>query len=214
MTTPDLMLEPGGDSLFGAVQRNASRILVAAVALAVVGAGAYFYRDSQATKNVAGERAYFLAQQSVASGNIPLATTDLRKAADRFRGTAAGNQAAFALAQLLYDQGKYTEGFSALERVDAATAAERASKDALLAAGLEGQGKFTDAAARYDAAAKAARFSNERALMRASQARALMAAGKKAEARAIWVELKSDPESALADEAKIRIGELSAAPAS
>jgi predicted negative regulator of RcsB-dependent stress response len=213
MTSSDLLLESRADSLLGAAQRNSSRILMAAVAVAAIAVGTYFYRDSQATKNAAGERAYFQAQQSVSSGNIPLATTDLRKAADRYRGTSAGNQSAFSLAQLLYDQGKYTEGVAAVERVEPKTDAERASRESLIAAGLEGQGKFADAAGRDAAAAAASKFPNERSILRASQARALMAAGKKADARAIWLELSKDPDSPLADEAKIRIGELSAVPA-
>lgn len=213
MTGPDLFLEDRADSIVGSLQRHGKSILALAVGAGALAIGAYFYNSAQATKNVAGERAYFQAQQSIASGNVPLATTDLRKASDRYRGTPAGSQATFALAQLLYDQGKYAEGITALERVEAGSDAERASKEALIAAGLEGRGSFAEAAARYQAAAKATQFRGERDLLRASAARALMAAGKKAEARALWTELATDKDGALADEAKIRLGELNAAPA-
>jgi predicted negative regulator of RcsB-dependent stress response len=202
------------DSLLGGIQLHAKKILAGAVGLAAIAGAAYLYNASEATKSVAAERAYYLAQQSVASGNIPLATTDLRKAADRYKGTPAGNQAALALAQLLYDQGKYAEGIAAAERVAAEGDAERASKEALIAAGLEGQRKFVEAAARYRAASAASKLASEKASLRASEARALMAGGKSEEARVIWAELSADPASTLADEAKIRLGELTAKPAS
>ena len=202
------------DSLLGAIQLHSKKILVAAVGLAAIAGATYLYNASEATKSVAAERSYYLAQQSVASGNIPLATTDLRKTADRYKGTPAGNQAALALAQLLYDQGKFAEGIAAAERVTPESDSERASKEALIAAGLEGQRKFVEAAARYRAASGASKLASEKASLRASEARALMAAGKSEEARVIWAELSEDPMSTLADEAKIRLGELTAKPAS
>lgn len=208
-----LSMQDRADSLVGALQRHSKKILAAAVGLAAVAGGFYLYNASEATKGVAAERAYYQAQQSVASGNLPLATTDLRKAADRYRGTPAGNQAALALAQLLYDQGKFAEGIAAAERVSPDTDAQRASKEALIAAGLEGQRKFAEAAARYRAASGASTLPSEKAALRANEARALTAAGKGAEARAIWTELSADPVSPLADEAKIRLGELMAKPA-
>ena len=207
-------MQDRADSIVGSLQYHSKKILAGAIGLAAAAGAFYLYNASEATKGVAAERAYYQAQQSVASGNIPLATTDLRKAADRYRGTPAGNQAALALAQLLFDQGKFAEGVAAIERVDPKTDAERGSKLATLAAGLEGQGKFAEAAARYQEAAKASRLAGEKASLRASEARALMAAGRRDAARAIWAELSKDPVGTLADEARIRLGELTAKPAS
>ena len=208
-----LTMQDRTDSLLGSLQLHSKKILAGAVGLAAVAGGVYLYNASEATRGVAAERAYYLAQQSAASGNIPLATTDLKKAADRYEGTSAGNQAALALAQLLYDQGKFAEGVAAAERVSPATAAQRASKEALIAAGLEGQRKFAEAAARYRAAAGATTMASEKAALRANEARALTAAGRTDDARAIWAELSADPVGPLADEAKIRLGELTAKPA-
>ena len=212
MTSP-YSAQERADSIVGSLQLHSKKILAVAVGLAAIAGGFYLKNANDATKAVAAERAYFQAQQSVASGNIPLATTDLRKAADRYRGTSAGNQAAFALAQLLYDQGKFADGIAAAERVEPANVAERASKAATIAAGLEGQRKFVDAAARYREAAATAELASEKAMLRASEARALMAGGKGADARVIWAELAKDPTGTLADEARIRLGELTAKPA-
>lgn len=213
MNIADLTLEERADSLMGSLQRHSTKLLAGAIGIAALLGAVYFYNSSQATTALAAERAYYQAQQSLASGNVPLATTDMRKAADRFRGTPSGNQAALALAQLLYDQGKYAEGIAAIERIEPKSDAERASKEAVTAAGLEGQSKFVEAAARYRAAAAETKFATEKTTLRASEARALTAGGKKAEARAIWAELVKDPNRGVADEAKIRLGELSAAPA-
>ncbi len=202
------------ESLMGSLQLHSKKVLAGAIGLAAIAGAAYFYNAAEATKKVAAERAYYLAQQSVASGNVPLATTDLRKTVDRYAGTPGGNQAALALAQLLYDQGKHDEGIAAAERASPETDSDRASKEATIAAGLEGQRKFADAAARYGAAATASALPSEKSALRANQARALMAAGKSEAARAIWTELSTNPFGALADEAKIRLGELTAKPAS
>jgi len=118
MTLPDLTLEERADSLVGWVQTHTKQLAAVALGAGALVVAAYFYNASESTKNVAAERAYDQARQSIVSGNIPLATTDLRKAADRFRGTAGGTHAAFALAQLLYDQGKYADGLAVLGKAE------------------------------------------------------------------------------------------------
>ena len=213
MTVP-YSAQDRADSIVGSLQQHSKKILAAAVGVAAIVGAFYLKNANDATKAAAAERAYYQAQQSVASGNVPLATTDLRRAADRYRGTPAGNQSAFALAQLLYDQGKFAEGVAAVERIEAKTDTERASKAATVAAGLEGQRKFVEAAARYREAASVSTLSAEKSSLRASEARALMAAGGGDQAQVIWAELAKDPVGTLADEARIRLGELTAKPAS
>ncbi|HVE78986.1 MAG TPA: hypothetical protein VNA89_09005, partial [Gemmatimonadaceae bacterium] len=69
-----------------------------------------------------------------------------------------------------------------------------------------------DAARRYEDAAEATRFTNERAQHLASAARAKRAAGDAPGALRVWEELARDPQSPLAPEARLRVGELSATP--
>lgn len=209
----EFTMQERAQSLMGSLQRHTNKILAAAVGLAAVAGAAYMYRASEATKRVAAERSYYQAQQAVVSGNVPLATTDLRRTVNTYRGTPGGNQAAVALAQLLYDQGKYAEGIAVAEQISPESASERASMAAVIAAGYEGQRKFDQAAERYRAAAEATNLPSERAAMKANEARALMAAGKAEAARTIWAELAKDPLGPLADEARIRLGELTAKPA-
>src|SRR5438132_3388125 len=76
----------------------------------------WFYSRSRALQVANAERALANAQQSVASGNMALAQTDLQKVFSRYDNTSAGVQAAMLLAQLDYNQGKYQDGISVLQK--------------------------------------------------------------------------------------------------
>ncbi len=187
----------------------------ALLALAVAIGGVWFYQRSRALKQQHAETAYFQARQAAAAGNLPLAVADLKKVATRYEGTRGGTQAAMFLAQNLYEQKKHKEGISELKR--ALTGAPNdfvASIHVLMANGHEELGEFGPAAEEYETAATAAKFPAEKAQYRASAARAYMAGGKSAEAKAIWTELAADETGAGAAEAKVRLGELSARPMS
>jgi predicted negative regulator of RcsB-dependent stress response len=202
------------DSIMGWFSLNSKQALMVLGVVALVVAGWWFYSRSQTLKAEKAEKAYYQALQSIGSGNTPLAVSDLRKLSVRYAGTRAAIQASIALAQLLYEDGKYAEGLAELNKVDEGKARKVFMGSALhrlKAAGLEQQGKFADAAAEYGKAADAASFPADRSLYKGDQARALTTAGKRAEAKAIWTELAQDEQSAVAAEAKVRLGELSAA---
>lgn len=202
------------DSLMGWFHLNSKQALGILGALALVIGGWWFYSRSQALKAEKAEKAYFQALQSVGSGNMPLAISDLRKLTVRYEGTRPAIQGSIALAQLLYDQGKYAEGLSELNKVDEGDADKAflaSGLHRLKAAGLEQQAKFSEAAAEYGKAADASSFPADKSLYMGDQARALTSAGKRAEAKAIWTELAQDEKSAVASEARVRLGELSAA---
>ena len=80
------------------------------------------------------------------------------------------------------------------------------------AAGYEELKDFTAAAEQYKQAAEATRFPADKAQYQASAARTFAAAGKFSEAKAIWAELAKDETSPMAAEARVRLGELDAAP--
>ena len=191
------------------------RVIIGVVALAVLFGGAWFYRRSTQIKAGRAESAYFQARQAMASGNAPLALTELRNVTTRYEGTAGAAQAALAIAQILYDEGKYAEGIAALEKVAGSRPKELAAAiHVMRAAGHEGLKQFDQAAAEYQAAAEVTRFPNDASAFRASAARALMAGGKPDAARAIWAELAAEPEGSMVSEARVRLGELTAKPAS
>jgi len=61
-------------------------------------------------------------------------------------------------------------------------------------------------------AADVTRFPADKAEYRASAARSYAAAGKVAEAKAIWTDLAKDDTGPMAAEARVRLGELEAKP--
>lgn len=186
------------------------------VALGVIGVGGYYmYRQGQQTKAQAADRAYLQAQNSVASGNTPLAQSDLKKIVDRYPGTLAAVQASMLLAQLQYEQGKYADGIATLEKArGSAPKTMVPGLHSLVAAGYEDQQKHDLAAAEYQKAADATPYELDKQKYLADAARSLAAAGKTEEARKIWAQLAEDPTGPTAGEARVRLGELEAKPAS
>jgi len=203
-------------TFFDWLQRNSRLIGIGAALVAVAGAGYWFYLRSAEIKRLNAERGLNQAKQSMAAGNAALATTDLQRVATRYKGTASGAQAAMLLAQLNFDQGKFAEGVQILQpyQTPGASGDNLASVHSLVADGQLAEGKVEDAASTYAKAAEATKLPGSRALLRAKQARALMTAGKNAEAKAIWEDLARDPDaSVVANEANIRLGEILAQPA-
>jgi predicted negative regulator of RcsB-dependent stress response len=191
------------------------RVIMGIVAIALLFGGAWFYRRSTQIKAARAESAYFQARQAMASGNAPLALSDLRNVVTRYEGTAGAAQAALAIAQILYDEGKYREGIVELDKAARSRPEELAAAiHVMRAVGHEGLKQFDQAAAEYQVAAEVTRFPNDASTFRASAARALMAGGKPEAARAIWAELAAEPEGSMVSEARVRLGELTAKPAS
>ena len=185
----------------------------AAIAVAAILGGYWFYQRSQSIKAQRAESAYFQARQSAAAGNLPLAVSDLQKVVVRYEGTRAGTQAALSLAQALYFQKKFKEGIAALKKAESSTPGEfRASIHVLEAAGYEELKDFVAAAEQYNLAAKATEFPVDRAKYQAAAARDYAVAGKTEEAKRIWSELAKDDTKPEAAEARVRLGELTAKP--
>lgn len=182
------------------------------VAVVLIGAGGWFYLRSEAIKGQRAEAAYESAIQSVASGNLPLAQSDLKKAATRYAGTNGGNESSMALAKIYYQQNKFQDGIDALKAPAAEKGDMQYEARLLVASGYEGLTKWAEAAKEYESAAAIARFDADKASAMAMAARAYQAGGNKAAATKIWTDLLADPKSSFATEAQIRLGELQAAP--
>ena len=189
------------------------RVLIGVAAIVLLFLGAWFYRSSSQKKALRAETAYFQARQAMASGNAPLALTDLRNVMARYEGTAGAAQAALTAAQILYDEGKYREGIVELDKAARSRPQELAAAvHVMRGVGFEGLKQFDRAAAEYLAAAEVTRFPNDASSFKASAARAYMAGAKPDSARAIWTELAAEPEGLMVSEAKVRLGELTASP--
>lgn len=178
------------------------------VVIIAIGAGVWFYLRSESIKSQHAETAFQAAIQSVSAGNIPLAESDLKKAAARYEGTNGGAQASMALAKIYYQQDKYQDGIAALTKVAGDGGDLQYGARLLVAGGYEGLKKWVEAAKEYEAAAAAARFDADRNGAKAMAARSYEAGGDKASAVRLWTEIASD--STYSTEAKIRLGELQA----
>src|ERR1051325_295514 len=118
MTTPDIddLTRDDPQDLMQWLDVN-RRWLTIATAIIVVGGGSWWvYNQSQMNKEVNASKALLLAQQSMNSGNPALAKSDLEKMTARYGGTAAGSEGAMLLAQLDYDQARFQEGITILDR--------------------------------------------------------------------------------------------------
>jgi predicted negative regulator of RcsB-dependent stress response len=195
---------------------NSKLVTGAVIAIAVVVGGWWFYTRSQHLKAERAERAFYAAEQSMAAGNMPLAESDLRKMITRYDGTPAARQAVLTLAQLEYDQGKHQEGITILKNAMGKLESSKefgASGHIMMAAGYEQLRKFVEAAAEYEAAAKLARFDQDRQRYESLAANAYLLGGRKEDAKRIWTVLAADSKGTVAGEARVRLGELLAAPA-
>jgi tetratricopeptide (TPR) repeat protein len=197
--------------------RNNSKVWMVAAGILVVAVVVYIFvgRLRLITNNNA-ERALNSAKQSLGSGNLPLAQSDLDKVYSRYGSTPAGVEAALLLAGLDYDAGKVQDGITLLEKVAGSGAAS--SVQATIRS-LEGDGyaqmkKLGEAAKQYEAAAAATSFETEKASLRAKAARTYEQAGDTATAHKLWSQLATDPSAeSVASEARVRLGELTARPA-
>lgn len=194
-------------ALFDAHKRHLAYALLA-VLLAL--AGYWFYLRSRALKTAHAETAYEQAMQSAASGNIPLAESDLRKAAVRYAGTDGGAEAALSLAKLEYQQRKWQAGIAALQQTAGHGGDMQFDARMLIGAGYEGLNQPARAAQTYEEAARVARFPSDAAGARAMAARAYETAGNRAAAIRLWTELAHDANGGYAGEAAVRLGELQA----
>jgi predicted negative regulator of RcsB-dependent stress response len=182
--------------------------------LVAVGLGVWLWMQSRAARERNASIDLLSVSQTIQSGNVALAQSDLEKLVARYEGTNAAAQAAFELANIYYGQGQFDRGIAVLQRL------ARSSDDALVkamaengvAAGYEGAGKFADAAGHYRTAADLTRLEDERDIYLANAARAYQAAGNEGEAVAIWRRL-AESEGTQAAEARVRLGELTAEPA-
>lgn len=186
----------------------------AVIALAAI-AGTWYTMRAKSIKLENADRQLLVAKQSVASGNVPLAESDLQKVADRYAGTTAGAEAGLMLGQLRLEKGDFQGAADYLKglasRLDGPNAA---AAKGLLGDAYSQLNKPAEAAAEYESASSTTTMPSEKAFYLARAGNAYMTANKNADARRIWEALaKQDDNPAVAAEAKLRLGALEAQPA-
>jgi predicted negative regulator of RcsB-dependent stress response len=203
------------DAFFLWIQTHMRKIAVAGIVIVALGLGAWLWRQSRVARERNASIDLLAAAQTIQSGNLALAQADLEKLVARYEGTNAATQASLELATIYYQQGQYDKGIAMLEQLRGSSgdAQVKALAENGIGAGHEGAGRFADAAQHYQRAAELTRLADERDQYLANAGRAYMSAGNKSEAVSIWRRL-IETEGSQAAEARVRLGELIAAPAS
>ena len=214
MTTPTIdapIEQPKAESFLDWFRINSRLVTIASVVVAAAAFGFWFYNRSAVLKAENADRKLLAAKQSLSSGNLPLAQSDLKKVADQYPSTSAGVEAGMLLAQTKLEQGDYQGAVTALKDLAAKNEAGPYATPlrALLGDAYSQLGKYAEAAAEYGRAALATQAPNERAILLAKIGRSETAAGNTAKARQAWESLANQNDNAgLAAEARVRLGEL------
>jgi predicted negative regulator of RcsB-dependent stress response len=202
-----------GEALFDWFRIRTRYLTIGAAVVAAAGIGYWFYTRSAQIRSGRAEQSLLQAKQAVFQGNQALAQNDLQNILRRYGSTRAGVEAGLLLAEIHYGRAEFQKGIDVLRGLLDNSAAEPSLSKihALIGDGEMQLGKSDDAVRSYQRAADQARFDGGRAFYTARKARALMAAGKAADARKVWEELASAPwAESVAPEARVRLGELEA----
>jgi len=195
-----------------AVLKKHGRTLGIGAAVVVIAAAAtWLYISSERRKESFATRELDQARSEAEAGNLPLASSDLARLIERFRGTRAAGQAVIVLNQIRLIQGQRDVAVNDLRQFVRSGVPDyvAASAYGLLGGGLEDQGKLREAGEAYRQAAGKAELDFLKAGYLLDAGRVLAAAGDSAGAKAAYGEVLSKYSSLdQAAEARVRMSEL------
>lgn len=204
--------EPAGSTAPTPWYRDRNRQLIAGgVAIAAVGLIAWFVVTSNARKEAFAARSLSQARNTAEAGNLPLASSELQKLIQTYKGTDAASEAVITLNQVRLVNGQGELAAVGL-RDFLATKPERkylAPVNGLLGASLENSSKWADAGDAFSKASDAADVEYLKARYLIDAGRAYTEAGKKTEAAASYrTVITKYPKSSSFTEAQVRLAEL------
>ncbi|HUR93398.1 MAG TPA: tetratricopeptide repeat protein [Gemmatimonadales bacterium] len=192
--------------------RDRNRQLAAiAAALVVAGLIAWFLLSSGRRKEEFAARSLNQARAAAEAGNLPLASSELQKLIQTYKGTEAANEAVITLNQVRMVNGQSELAAVGLRDYLATSPKPEfaAPANGLLGAALENARKYADAGEAFAAASKLADLEYLKARYLVDAARAYREAGKTQEAVAIYRDIiQKYPNSASVTEAQVRLAEL------
>jgi predicted negative regulator of RcsB-dependent stress response len=200
------------DSLMYTLRTRSRELTIGLIVVVAVGGGLLLWRLSVRQKADRAESALTQASDALSAGNRPLAASELQAMADRYRDTPAGVEGAMLLAQMDFEDERWDDGLKVLTAAQQSGAIKNfgPAVEGLMGGALADQKKYDEAAQHYLAAAAGSAYQGMKDTYSADAARILVLAGKKDEARKIWDGIVARPDSPLAGEAKVRLGELDA----
>jgi outer membrane protein assembly factor BamD (BamD/ComL family) len=190
--------------------RDRNRLaLVAAVALVAGALVLWFVMTSNRRKEEFAARSLNQARTAAEAGNLPLASSELQKLIQTYRGTDAATEAVITLNQVRMVNDQSELAVVGLRDFLATNppAQYRGPAYGLLGAALEDSKKFADAGDAFSKAAESATLDYLKARHLLDAGRAYRAAGKTAEAIAAYRTVAEKYPSAQT-EARVRLAEL------
>jgi outer membrane protein assembly factor BamD (BamD/ComL family) len=192
--------------------RDRNRQLVAiAVALAVAGLIAWFLISSSRRKEEFAARSLNQARIAAEAGNLPLASSELQKLIQTYKGTDAAREAVITLNQVRMVNGQSELAAVGLRDFLATKPAPKyaAPANGLLGEAYENAGKFADAGDAFTSASKAADLDYLKARYLIDAGRAYREGGKTPQAIAAYREIiQKYPKTSGFVEAQVRLAEL------
>ncbi len=189
------------------------QLVIALGAVIAVALGVWLVLSSGQRKEAFAQRMLSQAIATADRGNYGQASAELQRVIQAYRGTEAAGEAALALNWVRLNNNQGAIAAQDLRALLATSPPPRlaAGANALLAAAEENAGKFAEAGAAYENAAKASDMANLQAAYLVDAGRAYRLAGKREDAIRVYrgvVEKHADTPAF--PEAQVRLGELTA----
>ena len=192
--------------------RDRNRLAIGgAIAVVLVALVAWLVVSSQRRKEEFAARSLNQARTAAEAGNLPLASSELQKLIDQYKGTDAATEAVITLNQVRMVNGQSELAVVGLRDFLAASPKlqYRAPAYGLLGAALENSNRYQEAAEAYTNASKAADLEYLKARYLIDAGRSYSAAGKPTEAAGAYREIvQKYPKSTSFTEAQVRLAEL------
>jgi TolA-binding protein len=187
------------------------QLVVAAIAVAVVGLIAWLLMTSARRKEEFAARSLNQARAAAEAGNLPLASSELQKLIQTYKGTDAASEAVITLNQVRMVNGQSELAAVGLRDFLAAKPDAKYAAPAygLLGAALENAQKWSDAGDAFSNASKAADLPYLKARYLVDAGRAYREGGKTQQAIAVYREIiQKYPKTTSMTEAQVRLAEL------
>lgn len=204
--------EAGGSLLPAPWYRDRNRQLLAGgVVLALAALVTWFVVTSGRRKEEFASRSLSQARATAEAGNLPLASSELQKLIQTYKGTDAANEAVITLNQVRLVNGQAELAAVGLRDFLGSKPPAKyvAPANGLLGTSFEMARKWPDAADAYMRASEAADVEFLKASYLLEAGRAYMEAGKKDEAAAAYrTVIQKHPKSSSMTEAQVRLAEM------
>lgn len=192
--------------------RDRNRLLAAGVgAVALVAVASWFVMSSNKRKEEFAARSLNQARAAAEAGNLPLASSELQKLIQTYKGTDAASEAFITLNQVRLVNGQSELAIVGLRDYIASKPEMKyvAPAYGLLGAALENSKKFAEAADAFSNASKSADVDYLKARYLIDAGRAYREAGKNTESIAAYrTVLQKYSKSPSFTEAQVRLAEL------